>query len=123
MREFSRTDRIAEQIKQELALIIQREIKDPRFTNMTSVTYVKVSKDLSYADVYLSFLNIHTAEEDKEINIDEHIKILQKAAGFIRHSLGQKIQLRQLPNLRFYEDKQIQTGARIDELLRSKDQF
>lgn len=117
MREFSRTDKIAEQIKQEVVLIIQREIKDPRFIGMASVTFVKVSKDLSYADIYLSFLNLNIPTEDEELNIDEHLQILQKAAGFIRHSLGKKIELRQLPNLRFHQDQQIQTGIRIDELL------
>ena len=52
MKEFSRLDRIGDQMQRELAVMIQREIKDPRLDAMITVSGVKVSKDLGYADIY-----------------------------------------------------------------------
>ncbi|MEL7287185.1 MAG: 30S ribosome-binding factor RbfA, partial [Pseudomonadota bacterium] len=77
MREFSRTDRVAQQIQKEIAVILQREIKDPRL-GMVTVSAVEVSRDLSYAKVFITVFN--TDDEDKA---KQSAKILNEATGYI----------------------------------------
>ena len=82
-REFSRTRRVGQQIQREIALILQREVKDPRI-GMVTVSDVEVSKDLNYAKIYVTFLQL---ENDAE-RIAEGLKGLTEAAGYIRSLLG-----------------------------------
>ncbi len=93
--DYSRTDRIGEQIKRELSMLIRNEIKDPR-VSMVSILDVKVTKDLGKAKVFFDALNQ-----------DEHEaceKGLNNAAGFLRRELGRAIQLRNTPALTFIYD-------------------
>jgi len=113
MKEFSRTDRIADQIQRELAVMIQREVKDPRLDAMITVSGVKVSKDLGYADVYVTVLG----KEDKQEIIDENLAILKQAAGFLRGRIGQSIKLRVVPQLRFHYDESVQRGQQLSSLI------
>lgn len=107
-REFSRSDRMAEQLRRELAEIIQDEIKDPR-VGFLSFTEVRMSRDLSHAVIYCSVLNSEQLEES--------IEILNSAAGFIRKSIGRRIRARIVPTLRFVADESIMRGAAMDELI------
>lgn len=107
-REFLRSDRMAEQLRRELAEIIQDEIKDPR-VGFLSFTEVRMSRDLSHAVVYCSVLD---AEQ-----LHESIKVLNRAAGFIRKSIGRRIQARIVPTLKFVADESIIRGAEMDELI------
>lgn len=93
--DYSRTDRIGEQIKRELAMLIRNEIKDPR-VSMVSILDVEVTKDLSKAKVFFDALN---QEEYKECE-----KGLNSAAGFLRRELGRAIKLRNTPSLVFIYD-------------------
>lgn len=113
-KEFSRTQRIGDQMQRELADLIRREIKDPRL-GMTTVNEVKVSKDLSYADVYVTVLN--TANIEDESAADESIEVLKNAAGFLRSELGHRIKLRVMPHLRFHYDRTLVHGRRISTLI------
>lgn len=113
MKEYSRTDRIADQMQRELAQLIQREIKDPRLDAMVTVSGVKVSKDLSYADVYVTLLG----KEDRAELIKENLAILRHAAGYLRSSLGQRMQLRSLPQLRFHYDASVARGRELSSLI------
>lgn len=113
MRDFSRTDRIADQMQKELALLIQREVKDPRLNAMVTVSGVKVSKDLGYADVYVTFLGLEDAAEA----IQENLAILRHAAGYLRTRLGQSIKLRSLPQLRFHYDASVVRGRALSSLI------
>ncbi|WP_404415962.1 30S ribosome-binding factor RbfA [Marinospirillum sp.] len=113
MKEFSRTDRIADQIQRELAVMIQREVKDPRLDAMITVSGVKVSKDLGYADVYVTVLG----KEDKQEIIQENLAILKHAAGFLRGRIGQSIKLRVVPQLRFHYDESVQRGQQLSSLI------
>ena len=113
MKEFSRTDRIADQIQRELAVMIQREVKDPRLDAMITVSGVKVSKDLGYADVYVTVLG----KEDKQEVIKENLAILKHAAGFLRGRIGQSIKLRVVPQLRFHYDESVQRGQHLSSLI------
>lgn len=122
-REFSRIDRLADQLQQELAVLIQREVKDPRLEAMITLSGVKLSKDLGYADVYFTFL-LPPAKEEEGSNsqlthqkIQENRQILQDAASFLRHRLGQEIKIRTLPQLRFHYDPTQVDGERITSLI------
>jgi len=113
MKEFSRLDRIADQMQRELAVMIQREVKDPRLDAMITVSGVKVSKDLGYADVYVTVLG----KEDKPEVIAENMAILKQAAGFLRGRIGQSIKLRVVPQLRFHYDESVQRGQYLSSLI------
>ena len=110
--EFSRTQRLGEQIKRDLALLIQRELKDPR-VGMVTVNFVDLSKDLSYADVNVTVL----VADDSDQKIVEILTILNEAASFLRMELGRGLKVRKVPHLRFHYDDSLKRGARINELI------
>ncbi len=107
-REFSRSQRMAEQLRRELAEIIQDEIKDPRVVFL-SFTEVRMSRDLSHAVVYCSVLEAE--------NLAASIEVLNRAVGFIRKSIGRRIQARIVPTLKFVADESLIRGAAMDELI------
>ncbi|GAA0561341.1 30S ribosome-binding factor RbfA [Halomonas salifodinae] len=111
MREFKRTDRVADQLQKELAVLIQREVKDPRL-GMVTVSGVKVSRDLGYADVYITLLGENDAE-----TIKANLVILRRAAGFLRGQIGRRIKLRHVPELRFHYDESVVRGQRLSSLI------
>lgn len=84
--EYSRTQRVADQIQRELASLIQREVKDPR-VGMATVSAVEVSRDLSHAKVFVTIFN--GSEDEQEII--ESVKALNSASGFLRSQLGQRM--------------------------------
>ena len=110
--EFSRTQRLGEQIKRDLALLIQRELKDPR-VGMVTVNFVDLSKDLSYADVNVTVL----VADDSDQKIVESLTILNEAASFLRMELGRGLKVRKVPHLRFHYDDSLKRSARINELI------
>jgi len=99
---------MAEQLRRELAEIIQDEIKDPR-VGFLSFTEVRMSRDLSHAVVYCSVL------ENEQLH--ESIEVLNRAAGFIRKSIGRRIRARIVPTLKFVADESIIRGAEMDVLI------
>ena len=118
--EFSRTQRLGEQIQRDLATLIQRELKDPRL-GMVTVNFVKLSKDLSYADVNVTVLVADDAPE----RIAGSLAILNQASTFLRTELGRGLKVRKVPNLRFHYDDSLKRGADINALIhqaRAKDQ-
>jgi ribosome-binding factor A len=108
-REFSRTRRVAEQLQRELAVLVRDEIKDPRL-GMVSISGAEVSRDLAYATVYISVLGDEKAVADS-------LAVLNRAAGFLRHRLGQLMRIRVVPQLKFEFDSSLQEGARMDALI------
>ena len=118
--EFSRTQRLGEQNQRDLATLIQRELKDPRL-GMVTVNFVKLSKDLSYADVNVTVLVADDAPE----RIAASLAILNQASTFLRTELGRGLKVRKVPNLRFHYDDSLKRGADINALIhqaRAKDQ-
>lgn len=113
-REFKRTDRVGDQIQRDLAVLIQREIKDPRL-GMVTISHVKVSKDLSYADIYITVLAL--GDQDEVEAIAASLKVLRSAAGFLRSELARGIKLRVMPELRFHFDESIERGRRLHSLI------
>ena len=103
-REFSRTQRIGEQLQRELAQLIQQEVKDPRL-GLVTVSGAKVSRDLSYADVYITVMS-----GDEQAQGEQSVKILNRAAGFLRGRVAQAIKMRAVPNLRFHYDSSVVRG-------------
>ncbi|OOV86231.1 30S ribosome-binding factor RbfA [Oceanospirillum linum] len=110
-REFKRTDRISEQLQKELARIIQFEIKDPRL-GMVTVNDVQISRDLSFANVYITVLGKDSAEEAKE-----DLGVLNRAAGFLRREIGKSIKLRIVPQLKFDYDSSLVHGRKLSSLI------
>lgn len=109
-RDFSRTDRVAQQIQKEVAMIIQREVKDPRL-GMVTVNAVEVTRDLAYAKVFVTFFTIDGQSED------ESVVILNEAASYIRTLLAKRIKARIMPELRFVFDKSMVEGVRMTNLV------
>jgi ribosome-binding factor A len=107
-----RADRISNEIKKEISLILQNDIKDPRLTAMPGVIGVKVTNDMSYADIYVSLFG------DSD-SINESLKAIKSSSGYIRHLLSQKLKLRHVPELRFKCDDFIEEGFRINKILDS----
>ena len=105
----NKQERIASIIRKNIAEIIQFEIRDPKL-GFVSIPEVKVSKDFSYATVYVSFLN------DDEVA--PSLEVLNKAKGFIRSELASKLDTRRVPEIRFVVDEGYKREARIEELLK-----
>lgn len=110
MANYSRTDRISEEVKRELSAVI-RELKDPRLPNMVSVIAVRVTKDLKFAKAYISIMG-----DDKVQN--DGIAALKSASGFIRREIGHRLNLRNTPEFTFELDNSIEYGAHINEIIK-----
>ena len=106
-----RGGRINEEVKREVSNIIQNEIKDPRLTAMVSVTDVKVTRDLRYAKVFVSIFG----KNDEEKN--NTFVALKNASGYIRKEIGQRINLRNTPQILFELDDSISYSMKIEELI------
>ncbi len=111
MSEYSRTQRVADQIQRELATLIQLEMKDPRL-GMVTVSAVELSRDMSYAEVYVTVL-----EQADSAEVELTLKILSGAAGFLRTRLAKRVQLRAVPHLRFHYDESVARGQRLSALI------
>lgn len=111
-RESSREVRVADFVRDELAQIIRLEMRDPR-VSFVSVNDVKVSRDLSYAEVYVSSFNTNTDEEKAEL-----VSALNGAAGFFRSTLAKRHSMRTTPKPRFHYDKVADEAPVLDALIR-----
>lgn len=114
-KEFSRTQRVSQEMQKEIAIILQREVKDPR-VGMATVSGVELSRDLAYAKVFVTFLNVLTENHDPEA-IKVGVKALQDASGFIRMLLGKAMRLRVVPELTFEYDNSLVEGMRMSNLV------
>ena len=108
-KEYSRTQRLGPLLKEEIARLLQREVKDARIGEVT-VSDVAVTPDLKEATVYVQ---VHGDETRKA----EAIAGLSSAAGFIRSRIGRELRIRRAPELRFEIDRTQERAARIHELL------
>ncbi|MEE4380777.1 MAG: 30S ribosome-binding factor RbfA [Pseudomonadales bacterium] len=110
-KEYGRDRRVADFIQRELAEILQFEMKDPR-VGMVSVNEVRVSPDLSWADVYVSSLDADTAQAR-----DGLLDALTGAAGWLRSLVAQRTSMRSTPRLRFHWDELPERGAALSRLI------
>ena len=124
----SRAQRVADQMQREIATLIQMEVNDPR-VGMVSITAVDVSKDLAYANIYVTVLNslsnigqadFDTLSEPSDLDkleVAENIKALNKAAGFLRSLLAKRLSLRVVPKLKFHYDASVERGQQLSKLI------
>ena len=108
---FSRSDRVSGLIQKVLSEILNKDIGDPRL-KMATITAVEVSRDLRMARVYF------TAPGGKQKK-DAAIKGFNSARGFIKKALAQEIDLKYMPDIKFFYDESLEYGAHIDELIES----
>src|SRR5690242_21860630 len=106
-----RTERVASTIQQELAQIIMRELNDPRLTGMPSITRVKVSPDLSVADVYVTVMGT-PGQQNAALNALKH------SAGMMRTKLTKSLSLRVAPFIKFHLDENLKKELEMMDLLR-----
>ena len=105
----NKQERIAAIIRKNIAEIIQFQVRDPHL-GFVSIPEVRVSKDFSYAVVYVSFI--------KDEDIVPSLEVLNKAKGFIRSELASKLDTRRVPEIRFVLDEGYKKEERIAELLK-----
>ncbi len=108
-REFSRPQRVAEQLQRELSVLIREEIQDPRL-GLVSLSAVEVSRDLSHAKVYFS---TYGEKDEQQRSLD----VLKRASGHLRHLLGRILSMRSVPQLRFILDLSLEQGAHMSALI------
>jgi len=108
-----RVERIAEEIRNEVSLMLAGELKDPRLAGTVMITEVRVTPDLRTVRVYVSL-----ADED-ETERARTLAGLQAAKGYVRHELVERLQLRRAPEVLFILDQSEEIGDRIDQLLRN----
>jgi len=105
---FNRADRVAQLIHHELASAMLFNTDNPAFKGVT-VTAVKLSRDLSSARIYVTFLN--------DENIKENLQALKQETKFLRHLLAEKLSLRIVPQLMFFYDESIAVGRKLSALI------
>ncbi|TDF80470.1 30S ribosome-binding factor RbfA [Pseudomonas sp. H9] len=110
-KEYSRTQRIGDQMQRELAQLIRREVKDPR-VGLVTITAVDVSRDVGHAKVYITVMGADGTED-----IKQSLKVLNAAAGFLRMQLGKEMKLRSVPQLHFHYDESVTRGAHLSALI------
>ena len=110
-KQYSRTQRIGDQIQRELATLIPQEVRDPRLGFIT-ITGVDVSRDVGHAKVFITVMGENSPEVIKE-NLD----VLKDTAGYLRMLLGKAMKLRSVPSLHFHYDQSITRGAYLSALI------
>ena len=105
---FQRSDRVAEQVRRDLADLIRSELKDPR-VGMISLTEVQLTPDYAHAKVFFTTLDA--------AHLDEVERGLKRAAGFLRRELGRRIHIHTLPELHFVYDNSLERGASMSQLI------
>ena len=103
-----RARKVAKRIFEEISILFQRDVSDPRLSNIT-ITDVDVDRELAYATIFVSTLD----DRDR----DTVLTALKGARGFLRSQLAKQLPMRMFPQLRFRYDPSSAHGARIDELL------
>ncbi|MCF8012033.1 MAG: 30S ribosome-binding factor RbfA [Clostridiales bacterium] len=104
-----RPERLAVRIKQEISDMLTSDLKDPR-VGFATITRVDVSADLRHAKIYVSVMG---KEDEQNTTIDA----LQKAKGFVRTELGNRIRLRYVPEIYFIHDQSMDYGMKIMDLI------
>lgn len=105
-----RTDRINGLLRQEIGSLLLHGLRDPRLVCLTSVTRVRISRDLRYAQVFVSAMG--SSEEKQEV-----MGGLHSAAPFLRRELGRRVAFRPVPELRFVLDESLEEGDKVLRLL------
>ncbi|MBK4775636.1 30S ribosome-binding factor RbfA [Candidatus Pantoea edessiphila] len=113
IREFKRLLRISHEIKKEITIILQRKINDPRLRMMITVSDVQVSRDLSYAKVFVTFFK----ETQDSHTINNGMQALKESCKYIRILLKQNMKLRVIPSINFFYDDSFKKGKHICSII------
>ena len=105
---FQRKDRVEEQVRRDLAELIQGELRDPR-VGMISLTAVELTPDYAHAKVFFTTLNAD--------HVPEIMQGLKRASGFLRRELGRRIHIHTLPELHFVHDTSVERGVSLTQLI------
>ncbi|MDX2184792.1 MAG: 30S ribosome-binding factor RbfA [Gemmatimonadaceae bacterium] len=108
--DFRRADRVAEAIREEVAVFLREEAKDPRITGFVTVTGVEATRDLKHASVFVSIMG---TDAEKKATLEG----LASLAGHLRSRLGKSLRLSGAPTLNFKIDESVARAARIESLL------
>ncbi|MCB1956070.1 MAG: 30S ribosome-binding factor RbfA [Rhodocyclaceae bacterium] len=108
-KEYSRGQRVSEQIRRELAELIRLEVKDPR-VGFISLTDVELSPDYAHAKVFFTSM---TGRE----GLEEILTGLRRASGFLRRELGRRVRIHTTPQLHFHYDQSVEEGSRLSQLI------
>ncbi|MCC6422184.1 MAG: 30S ribosome-binding factor RbfA [Phycisphaerales bacterium] len=106
-----RTERVGSTIRQELAMMMLHELNDPRLKGMPSITRVKVSEDLSNADVYITVMGTESQQQTV-------LAALRHSAGMMRSKLTKAMSMRTIPYLKFHLDENLKKEMAVLDLLR-----
>ena len=106
---MERTDRVEEEIKKVVSVLIDRNLKDPRLNGLISVTKVTVSKDLKYCKIYVSMLGTKDTKEAMDA--------LESSSGLVRKEIGNKVRLYYTPEVKFELDTSMEYGAHIQNII------
>jgi ribosome-binding factor A len=109
MAQGSRPERVGDQIRQELAQLLARDVQDPGIGFLT-ITRVKVSPDLQLARVFYTTIGDEKARKETE-------RALGRATPFLRRQIGSRLRLKNVPELSFMYDKSIEQQDRIERIL------
>ncbi|GAB3682521.1 30S ribosome-binding factor RbfA [Salinisphaera aquimarina] len=113
-REFKRKDRVADQIKRELGVLLTTEVKDPR-VRLVAITDVNVSADFKHAKVFFGSFDVTAANE----KAPEVLEGLRAASGYLKRELSKRLRLRTVPELRFFEDATEREAQRLAGVIKS----
>jgi ribosome-binding factor A len=108
-KDYSRSSRVVEQIKRELAELIRLEVKDPR-VGFVTITDVEITADYAHAKVFFSSLKGQDGAEE----IQEG---LRRASSFLRRELGRRVRIHTTPELHFVYDNSMEEGSRMSALI------
>ena len=100
-----RLQRLADQIQRDLAVLIRDEINGPRLTGFVTISSVKISPDLGYADIYVTIMEKSMDDAMTKDYHTESLEVLNKASGFLRTELSHLLKTRTTPRLRFHYDE------------------
>ena len=109
-----RAEKIGDELKKEISLIINKKTKDPRLQNI-NITAVKVSDDIGIATVFYTIIGESIIKDNSEINP----KVLKKFSGMIRSKLSKTMQIRRVPVINFRFDESIEYSENIESLLKN----
>ena len=108
-KEYSRSQRVVEQIHRELAEMIRLEVKDPRVGFIT-ISGVEITPDYAHAKVFFTSMT-------GEAEVPEILQGLRRASGFLRRELGRRMRIHTIPELHFHYDRSVEEGARLSRLI------
>ena len=108
-KEYSRSQRVVEQIHRELAEMIRLEVKDPRVGFIT-ISGVEITPDYAHAKVFFTSMT-------GEAEVPEILQGLRRAGGFLRRELGRRMRTHTIPELHFHYDRSVEEGARLSRLI------